>query len=78
LTAPLAAVVGDVTAGWRYDAATYAAHLGIEVPSSANPTDEWAQLRALYACQRTSLREEAILDQLVSDLAAAAPSRRSP
>jgi hypothetical protein len=58
--------------GWRYDAATYAAHLGIEVPSSPGPADEWGQLRALYACHRIPVHEEAILHQLVGDLASAA------
>jgi Protein of unknown function C-terminus (DUF2399) len=65
-------LAAPAASGWRYDAATYAGHLGIEVPSSAEPTDEWTQLRTLYACHRTSVHEEAILHQLVGELAATA------
>lgn len=68
--------VAPAAAGWRYDASTYAAHLGLDVPAPVESMDEWAQLHALYAQHNTAVHEEAILDQLVADLVAPMPSDR--
>jgi hypothetical protein len=45
---------------WRFDSATYAQHVGL--------SDEESPLRELYARHRLPLHEEAILDDLISDL----------
>ncbi|GAA1667088.1 hypothetical protein GCM10009765_15720 [Fodinicola feengrottensis] len=50
---------------WRFDSATYAQHLGL-----SDVTGEKPLLRELYARYRVPLHEEAILDDLVSDLGA--------
>ncbi|HEX2301931.1 MAG TPA: DUF2399 domain-containing protein [Pseudonocardiaceae bacterium] len=63
-------------AWWRYDAKTYADHLGIPLPPAGTapitPADDLAMLRELYASHRAALHEEALLDELMRDLAAAA------
>jgi uncharacterized protein (TIGR02679 family) len=54
--------------GWRYDAATYAAHLGLDVEPAACDGNELEQLRAVYRRHGTAIHEEALLDALIADL----------
>lgn len=54
--------------GWRYDAATYVAHLGLGVEPEASGGDHLEQLRALLCKHGVVVHEEAILDQLMADL----------
>lgn len=57
---------------WRFDTATYAGHLGLSGVSANLDDDEkngLRRLRGLYAQHRIPLHEEALLDQLIGDLA---------
>jgi uncharacterized protein (TIGR02679 family) len=54
--------------GWQYDAATYAAHLGLDFEAEASGGDELEKLRALYCRHGIAIHEEAILDRLMADL----------
>jgi uncharacterized protein (TIGR02679 family) len=77
--------VAPAATAWRYDTTTYAQHLGLDPAAdpAADPAgDEDArlrQLRALHAQHQIPLHEEALLDQLLSDLAGCAesPDRRA-
>jgi uncharacterized protein (TIGR02679 family) len=62
--------------GWRYDAATYATHLGLDFEAEGFGGNELEQLRALYRRHGIAIHEEAILDQLVADLDHACRSAR--
>lgn len=53
---------------WRYDAATYAAHLGLDFDSEASDGNELEHLRALFRRHGIAVHEEAMLDQLMADL----------
>lgn len=55
--------------GWRYDASTYATFLGVHAPPPEASMDEWTRLRVFYERHATPIHEEALLDQLVTDLA---------
>lgn len=54
--------------GWRYDAATYAAHLGLDLQPGGPTSNELERLRVLYRQHGIAVHEEAILDQLIADL----------
>jgi uncharacterized protein (TIGR02679 family) len=64
------------TSGWRYDAATYATHLGLDFEPEAPTGNEFEQLRVLYRQYGITVHEEAILDQLMADLDHACLSAR--
>jgi uncharacterized protein (TIGR02679 family) len=70
--------VAPAATAWRYDAATYARHLGLDAadpaadPAADAAEDEDARLRrlrALHARHQIPLHEEALLGQLLNDLA---------
>jgi len=64
--------------GWRYNAATYAAHLDLDFDAESKTGNELEQLRELYRQHGTAIHEEALLDQLIADLATLATSRVLP
>jgi uncharacterized protein (TIGR02679 family) len=66
--------VAPAAAGWRYDAVTYAAHLGLDFEPEATGGNELEQLRAVFGLHGTAVHEEAILDQLMADLVQACRS----
>ena len=58
---------------WRYDTATYAAHLGLPDQGASADRDmgnQLARLRDLYRLHGTPLHEEVLLNELVQDLTA--------
>jgi uncharacterized protein (TIGR02679 family) len=62
---------------WRFDSATYARHCGVADSADAGePPLE--RLRRLYGLHRISLHEETLLDELISDLAAASTMSVTP
>lgn len=61
--------VAPTATGWRYDSATYAKHLGSNVEAEALNKDEFQRLRELYLQHGVDIHEEAILDDLMADLA---------
>ncbi len=61
--------VAPAATGWRYDSATYAKHLGSNLEAEALNKDEFQRLRELYLQQGVDIHEEAILDDLMADLA---------
>jgi uncharacterized protein (TIGR02679 family) len=64
--------VAPAARAWRFDPSTYARYLGLTgVVETADEQGQLRQLRELYAQHRVPLHEEALLDQLVSDLASA-------
>jgi uncharacterized protein (TIGR02679 family) len=68
--------VADQAVLWRYDAATYAAHVGLPTPPPVADPDARSQLRRLrelYANHRAALHEEALLDELLIDLTRTSP-----
>jgi hypothetical protein len=59
---------------WRYDTATYAAHLGLPDQGASADGDtgnQLARLRDLYRLYGTPLHEEVLLNELLLDLTAA-------
>lgn len=55
---------------WRYDATHYAHQLGVAVPDDPGDVDgTLRQLRALHQRHRVAMHEEAVLDDLLDDLA---------
>jgi Protein of unknown function C-terminus (DUF2399) len=66
------AVANEATL-WRYDTATYAAHLGLPDQGASADGDtgsQLARLRDLYRLHCTPLHEEVLLNQLLQDLTA--------
>jgi uncharacterized protein (TIGR02679 family) len=66
------AVANEATL-WRYDTATYAAHLGLPDQGASADGDtgsQLARLRDLYRVHSTPLHEEVLLNQLLQDLTA--------
>lgn len=65
--------VAPAATPWRYDATSYTQHLGLTGIAAADGDEETRlrQLRELYARHRIPLHEEALLDQLLTDLAQA-------
>ena len=64
--------VAPAAEAWRFDISIYARYLGLaEVAVADDEPAKLRQLRDLYAQHRTPLHEEELLDQLISDLAAA-------
>ena len=59
---------------WRFDAVTYASQLGLTRIALDNERGQLQQLREIYAQHRIPVHEEAVLDQLINDLAAAVPT----
>ncbi|MEN3304054.1 MAG: hypothetical protein V7603_256 [Micromonosporaceae bacterium] len=59
---------------WRFDAVTYASQLGLPTIALDNERGQLRQLREIYAQHRIPVHEEAVLDQLIGDLAAVAPA----
>jgi hypothetical protein len=58
---------------WRYDTATYAAHLGLPdqgASTNGDPGERLARLRDLYRLHGTPLHEEVLLNELLQDLTA--------
>lgn len=66
--------VAPAATTWRYDAATYAKYLRLANPGDIGSDDETQlrRLRELYAQHRNPMHEEALLNQLLGDLAMAA------
>jgi uncharacterized protein (TIGR02679 family) len=61
--------VAPAVTPWRYDASTYARHLGATTPETDDEHDWLTHLRQLYARHQVPLHEETLLDELVRDLA---------
>jgi uncharacterized protein (TIGR02679 family) len=58
---------------WRYDTATYAAHLGLPdqgASTNGDTGERLARLRDLYRLHGTPLHEEVLLNELLQDLTA--------
>ncbi len=58
---------------WRYDTATYAAHLGLPdqgASAGGDTGNQLARLRNLYRLHGTPLHEEGLLNELLQDLTA--------
>lgn len=60
--------VAPAAAGWHYDAATYATHLALDLDFEEFAGSELDSLRVVFGRHRVVVHEEAILEQLMTDL----------
>lgn len=60
--------VAPASAGWQYDATTYATHLALDFDSEKPGGNERDSLRTVFGQHRVFVHEEAILEQLMTDL----------